>query len=130
MAAEIGDWISLTALATSLFALVEAKKANRTGETVQALTHVIDASERTQTYLALRAEGSDRSRQTEHEIAELWSRAAFLISRIDQSLAVRLDAKSRFWRNPDTWSPTLRASKQISLSSVTTEARRLMAAYA
>ncbi len=60
----------------------------------------------------------------------MWSRAAFQISHINHDLSVRLDAKIRFWRNPDTWAPTLRASKQIDLASVTSEARRVMRAYA
>ncbi len=52
MATEISDWISLTALATSFIAYLEAKKAADSGAAVQVLTHVIDASEKTQTYLA------------------------------------------------------------------------------
>jgi hypothetical protein len=130
MAAEVSDWISLTALVTAFIAYIEAKKAADSGAAVQALTYVIDASERTQTYLARRANGQPRNRDTEWELAEMWSRAAFQISHINSELSVRLNAKSRFWRDPDTWDPTLRASKQIDLQSVANEARRVMRAYA
>jgi hypothetical protein len=67
---------------------------------------------------------------TEYGLAEHWSRAAFLISRINKDLSVRLDAKSLFWRSPDTWETDLRAHKDISLESVTSDAKRLMESYA
>lgn len=130
MATEVSDWISLAALVSSFVAYLEAKKANRTGEAIAALTEVISASEKTQTYLQARAEGEKRNRETEWQLAEQWSRAAFLISRINKDLSVRLNAKSEFWRNPDTWETDLRAHKDISLSSVTRDARRLMESYA
>lgn len=130
MSSEISDWISLTALVTAFIAYLDTKKAADSGAAVQALTHVIEASERTQTYLARRASGQPRHQNTEWELAEMWSLAAFQISHIDSELSVRLNAKGRFWRAPGTWTPTLRASKQIDLESVTKEARRVMRAYA
>jgi hypothetical protein len=130
MAGEVSDWIALAALATSFVAYLEAKKANKTGEAAEALAIVIVASEKTQTYLQMRAEGSERNRNTEYELAEHWSRAAFLISRINKDLSVRLNAKSQFWRNPETWKTDLRAYKDISLESVTADAKRLMESYA
>lgn len=130
MAGEVSDWISLVALVTSFVAYLEAKKANKTGEAVEALSVVIDASEKTQTYMQMRAEVQERNRSTEYELAEHWSRAAFLISRIDKNLSVRLNAKSQFWRNPETWETDLRAHKDISLESVTNDAKRLMESYA
>ena len=130
METEVSDWISLVALVTSFVAYLEAKKANRTGEAIAALTEVIDAAEKTQTYLQGRAEGKEKDREIEWQLAEKWSRAAFLISRVNKNLSVRLHEKSQFWRNPDTWEPDLRAFKDISLSSVTRDARRLMESYA
>ncbi len=130
MAGEVSDWIALAALVTSFVAHLEAKKSNKTGEAVEALGIVIDASEKTQTYLQMRNEGGERNRGIEHELAEHWSRAAFLISRINKDLFVRLDAKSKFWRNPDTWETDLRAHKDISLESVTADAKHLMESYA
>jgi len=130
MAGEISDWISLTALVTSFIAFLEAKKASKTGEAIEALKLVIDTSEMTQTYLQKRANGQDRDFSTEYRLAEHWSRAAFLISRINKELSVRLSDKSRFWRNPDTWDADLIAEKNISLESVTTDAKRLMESYA
>lgn len=130
MTGEVSDWISLAALVTSFVAYLEAKKANRTGEAIEALKIVIDASEKTQTYLQKRNEGRERERDVEYELAEEWSRAAFLISRINRDLSVRLHAKSQFWRNPDTWETDLRAHGDISLESVTNDAKRLMESYA
>lgn len=130
MAGEISDWISLAALVTSFIAYLEAKKANKTGAAIEALKEVIDASEKTQTYLQKRANGQDRDFHTEYGLAEHWSRAAFLISRINKELSVRLSDKSKFWRNPDTWDSDLIAQKNISLKSVTADAKRLMESYA
>jgi len=81
MVGEVSDWISLAALVTSFVAYLEAKKTSKTVEGVEALSVVIDASERTQTYLQMRAEGEERNRSTEYELAEHWSRAAFLSNR-------------------------------------------------
>ena len=129
MAGEISDWISLTALVTSFVAYLEAKKANKTGEAVEALKLVIDASEMTQTYLQKRTNEEDRDFRTEYSLAEHWSRASFLISRVNKELSVRLSDKSKFWRNPDTWDSKLVAEKNISLESVTNDAKRLMESY-
>lgn len=130
MTTEVSDWISLAALVTSFVAYLEAKKINQTGVAIAALTEVIEVSEKTETYLQARAEGKDRDREIEWQLAEKWSRAAFLISRVNGDLSVRLHEKSKFWRNPDTWEPDLRAVKDISLSSVTRDARRIMESYA
>jgi phage-related protein len=130
MASEISDWISLAALITSFMAYLEAKKTTKTADAVQALQEIIIVSEKTETYLQKRANGIDRDRSSEYELAELWSRAAFRISRFDNNLSVRLCDKSEFWRNPDTWSVGPKAHKNISLASVTAEAKRLMESYA
>jgi len=130
MPPDVNDWMAIAALLTSIAAYVEAKKANKSSEAVAALREAIAASEKTQTYLQGRAEGKERNRETEYLLAESWSQAAFLISRVDKSLSVRLDAKSQFWRNPDTWDTDLRAHKDIALESVTNDAKRLMESYA
>lgn len=96
MPGNVSDWTSLIALIVSFIAYLEAKRVNRTGEAVEALRIVIDASEKTQTYLQRRSEGGARNRDTEYELAEVWSRAAFIISRINKDLSVRLNEKSRF----------------------------------
>ena len=79
---------------------------------------MINASERTQTYLRRLADGQDRDRNMEYELAEFWSSAALLISIFNKELSVRLDAKSQLWRNCDTWDHELRAYKDIGLDSI------------
>lgn len=130
MTQEISDWISLVALVTSFFAYLEAKKANKTNQAIEALKKVIDVSEKTQTYLQKRSKGEKRNFSTEYQLAEDWSRAAFSISRIDKKLSARLYDKSLFWRNPDTWDAKSIKSKGISLAAVTSDARRIMESYA
>ncbi|PLY06764.1 MAG: hypothetical protein C0622_00665 [Desulfuromonas sp.] len=130
MAGEISDWIALTAAVTSFIAYLEAKKANKTNDAIEALRVVIDASEETQTYLQKRAEGLERDRETEYSLAAKWSTAGFLMSRINKELSVRLSEKSRFWREPETWSSEQINEKNISLVSVTGDAKKLMESYA
>jgi hypothetical protein len=48
MPGNVSDWTSLIALIVSFIAYLEAKRVNRTGEAVEALRIVIDASEKTQ----------------------------------------------------------------------------------
>jgi len=130
MVVEISGWISLIALVTSFVAYLEAKKATKIDEAKKALKLVIDASEMTQTYLQKRANGEDRDSGTEYSLAEHWSKAAFSISSVNKELSVRLSDKSKFWRNPDTWDSKLISEKNISLVSVTNDAKRLMESYA
>lgn len=129
MSGEVSDLISLVAMVTSFIAYLEAKKANNTNDAIGALTAVIEAAEKTDSYLHKRASGEDRNRNTEHTLAELWASAAFSISRIDKDLSVRLSAKSKFWRDPDTWDTSLRAHKDISLLSVRDDAQQLLESY-
>ncbi|OOE39760.1 hypothetical protein [Salinivibrio kushneri] len=129
MEIEVSDWIAIASFATSFIAYMEAKKANKNNESVAALKEVLKASEKTHVYLYDRTQGKERNFGKEMEIAHLWSKAAFLISRIDKELSVRLHAKSEFWMSQDTWDVDIRAHKDISLDSVTADARRLIEAY-
>ncbi len=130
MAGEISDWVALTAAVTSFIAYIETKKTNKTKDAIEALRVVIDASEETQTYLQKRASGLKRNRETEYNLATQWSTAGFLMSRINKELSIRLSDKSRFWRNPDTWSSESITEKNISLVSVTDDAKQLMESIA
>jgi hypothetical protein len=130
MQGEISDWIALSALVMSFLAYLEAKKANKTSDAIEALKIVIDVSEETQTYLQKRVSGEARDRHTEYGLAEKWSRASFMMSRVNKDLSVRLYDKSQFWRNPDTWNSQKIKEKNISLVSVTESAKKLMESYA
>ncbi len=130
MPTVVSDWISLVAAITAFLAYLEAKEANRTNDAMGALKIVIETSERTQTYLFKKADGEHQDRNFEHELAEQWATAAFLISKVSKDLSIRLSEKSRFWRNPDTWEPEMKAHGDISLETVTREAKRLMGSYA
>ena len=126
MSNEISNWIALTAAVTAFIAYLEAKKITRNSKAIEALRIVIEAAEKTETYCVLRAEGANRNRRTEHELAELWSHASVMVRRIDRKLAFRLSDKSRFWRDPDTWSAEQIKRAGISLRSVKKDADRLL----
>lgn len=126
MSNEISNWIALTAAVTAFLAYLEAKKVTRNNKAIEALRIVIEAADKTETYCELRAEGADRNRRTEHELAELWSHASFMVRKIDRQLSFRLNDKSRFWRDPDTWSAEQIQRAGISLKSVKKEADRLL----
>ena len=113
-----------------IFGIFRSKKNSKNSEAVKALQMVIDVSEETQTYLQKRVVGVKRSQETEYRLAECWSKASFMMSRINKDLSVRLYDKSQFWRNPDTWDGKKIIEKNISLFSVTETARNLMMSYA
>jgi hypothetical protein len=126
MSNEISNWIALIAAVTSFMAYLETKKVTCNNMAIEALRIVIEAAEKTETYCRLRAEGAARVRRTENELAELWSRASVLVRKIDSKLAFRLGDKSRFWRDPDTWSDEQIQQAGISLQSVKKNAERLL----
>lgn len=69
---EVTDLLGVATLATSFLAYIEARKANKNSkcdEIVAALGKVISASEKTQSYLLSRAEGGERNREKEWELA-------------------------------------------------------------
>lgn len=131
MTIEVTDWVSIGGGVLSFFAYIEARKANSNSkDAMTALALIVEVSEKTQTYLSKRRAGSPRHYDTEYRLAEMWSRASFIIGNIDKDLSVRLDAKSNFWRHQDTWSGDLRATKDISLDYVNTKAKELRDIYA
>ncbi len=126
MSSEISDWISLVAAITAFMAYLEAQKVTRNSKAIETLRIVVDAADKTETYCTLRAEGAERNRARENELAELWSHASTMVRRIDRNLAFRLHDKSRFWRNPETWDADEIRRAGISLSSVRMDANRLL----
>ena len=122
MSVQISDGISLVAAVTAFLAYLEAKKATRQGHNIEALRKVVEAADKTETYIAL----GKNDRKKENELAELWSEAAFLISKVDKALSFRLNMKSRFWRNPTTWNHATNNGVDISLHSVRMDAERLL----
>jgi hypothetical protein len=122
MSADISDGISLVAAVTAFLAYLEAKKATRQGRNLEALRKVVEAADKTETYIAL----GKHDRRKENELAELWSEAAFLISNVDKKLAFRLNMKSKFWRDPNTWTPEDDSRIDISLRTVRADAERLL----
>ena len=118
----VSDGISLVAAVTAFLAYLEAKKSTRQGHNLEALRKVVEAANKTETYITL----GKNDREKENELAELWSEAAFLISKVDKGLAFRLNMKSQFWRDPNTWTQTNDNSVDISLHSVRLDAEKLL----
>ena len=130
MSEEVTSLMDVATFTVAFLAYLEARKGNKTPEAISALQKVIEASEKTETYLVMRTKGETRNIVTEQNLAEIWSEASFLISRVNQELSRRLSAKSEFWRDPDAWDEAIRAHKDISLISVTDDAKKLLASYA
>ena len=65
------------------------------------------------------------NRQTEEELARLWSKAAVPLCHLDADLAKRCIDKSEYWLNPDGWSATDIAQYRIGIHQIANEARKL-----
>jgi len=127
---EINSLLDIGTFIIAVMAYLEAKKGNQTPEAINALKEVINASEKTQSYLSKRNVGGSKDFDKEQELAELWSKASLLTSRINADLSVRLSAKSKFWRDPENWENSMRAYKDISLEGVTNDAKELLEKFA
>ncbi len=130
MPIDVSNWIALVSAVTAFISYLEAKKATNKSESIDVLRKIIEATNETETYLTLRSEGQKRDRVTENRLANLWSEASFLMRRIDQNLSIRLNEKSRFWRNPEIWEISQSDNIDISLNSVRVDAENLLISIA
>jgi len=65
------------------------------------------------------------NRQTEEELARLWSKASVPLRHLDPDLANRCSAKSEYWLSPENWSDADIAQYRIGIGQVANEARKL-----
>lgn len=126
--ADISSFSDLALWAVALVTLLETRRARKEGlssEHQKILGDVIEAAEKTQTYLLKRESGGARDLDTEWELAEKWSRLSYSVRSIDRNLSERLHLKSRIWRDRQEWEQGIRATKELSLDSVISSAYAL-----
>ncbi len=86
------------------------------------LIAVTDAYHNTHAYYADRDKGKRRSRAREYELARDWERAATLVQKYDDRLAMRLGLKSTYWREGAVWTQAQIKEAGIGLERVRVEA--------
>jgi hypothetical protein len=70
----------------------------------RAVEAVLKALNTTKAYIADSEDGRNRRRSSEHELVDLWTKAAAALRRDDPALARRLQLKAEYWAEPDSWS--------------------------
>jgi hypothetical protein len=78
----------------------QEREADRRDRAVEALLRALNL---TTAYLADSDDGRERRRSREHELVELWTKAAAEMRRRDPGLARRLEMKALYWANPTHW---------------------------
>ena len=91
----------------------------------QALASLYMACTETKIYIQQVESTGTLNRQTEEDLARLWSKAAVPLRHINQDLANRCAHKSDYWLNPAKWSRADIAEYRIGITQVADEARKL-----
>ncbi len=101
-------------------------RSDRHSEKVDAgLRSLMAAILATKKYEEFHAE-TDRDREKEYLLADLWAKAAADMRVANNDLALRLGDKSRYWSEPVQWNEEVRAAKRIKLMSLEDEVRQLL----
>ena len=112
-------------LLTGLGLLREGQKS-RSAKTDAALIALYKALNQTKPYLDLRANGGERNRDREFEIARIWQDASIPLREIDPKLAERCFIKGGYWMEPETWDDTTIKQKGIAFAQVFESTRELL----
>jgi hypothetical protein len=117
---ETGLIINVLSLVLRAVNLIPRERRNRTVEEEDALTALSDAYHATlQYYEFLKAHPRDATQEI--GIAHKWARVGILLKKYDPTLAERLDAKSRYWREGATWSDKIIHEAGIGLEDIRRE---------
>ena len=99
---DINTWTSIFSAVVSVIALFPKDRRERTKNQDDVLLALSDAYHATNKYYAYRVTHS-RDEERELDLADKWYVVGVRIRQYDESLAARLDRKSRFWREGGTW---------------------------
>ena len=113
-------FVSGLSLVLQAVSLIPRESRNRTQEDEQALIALSDAYHSTHEYYEfLKQHLRDGCRET--DVAFKWERVGILLQKYDSTLAERLKAKSRYWREGATWSDDIIRQAGIGLESIRRE---------
>ena len=112
--------VGIFSLVLQAASLIPREPRNRTHEDEEALTALSDAyTETVQYYEFLKTNPRDLAREA--GIAFRWERVGILLEKYDPTLAERLNAKSRYWREGGTWSDQVIRQAGIGLDNIRRE---------
>jgi hypothetical protein len=102
--------------------LIPKEPRDRTKEDEDALAALSNAYHRTLQYYEF-LKDHPRDRAEEAGVAYKWEIVGILMQKYDSTLAERLDAKSRYWREGATWSDDVIRKAGIGLESIRREVK-------
>jgi hypothetical protein len=116
--------VGLLQLVLAALALIPRESRNRTKDDEEALAALSDAYHSTNKYYEfLDANKGRRDRSQEADLARKWEQVGILLKKYDETLADRLDAKSRYWKAGGTWSNEVIKQAGIGLENIRREVR-------
>ncbi len=117
---EVTLIVSSLALVLQAASLIPTEQRNRTAEDEEALSALSDAYHSTQQYYEF-LKSKPRDTMQEIAIAHKWQLVGILLNKYDSTLAEKLDAKSRYWRDGATWSGEMICKTGIGLEGIRRE---------
>jgi hypothetical protein len=112
--------VGIFSLVLQAASLIPREPRDRTREDEDALSALSDAYHETVQYYEFLKEHR-RDLAKEAGIAHRWERVGILLEKYDSTLAERLNAKSRYWREGATWSDEVIRQTGIGLENIRRE---------
>ncbi len=112
--------VSGLSLVLQAVSLIPREQRNRTKEDENALAALSDAYHTTIEYYEF-LKNHSRDTSKEAEIAYKWEIVGIVLKKYDSTIAARLDAKSRYWREGATWSDEIIRQAGIGLENIRRE---------
>jgi hypothetical protein len=117
---EVNLIVSGLSLVLQAVSLIPREPRNRTKEDENALAALSDAYHTTLQYYEF-LKDNPRDLSKEAGIAYKWEIVGIVLQKYDSTLAERLDAKSRYWREGATWSDEVIRQAGIGLENIRRE---------
>ena len=112
--------ISIISAVVKVVGAIPKKLKDRTKEDEEALLALSDAYHSTVKYYEF-LKDHDRDKCVETDVAHKWEIVGILLQKRDSTLAERLKAKSRYWRDGATWSDEIIRQAGIGLEDIRRE---------
>ncbi len=110
----------------NLLAWMQKERHLKDQQKDEALVAINSAILATKKYIELSGGEKCHDRNSEYELAQMWSHAAIKARHASQELAVRLQDKSAYWSDQFEWSADEVLKRQIDLDGIQEQIRGLL----